>query len=78
LKGFLESGADGSPSYEEAAQALGVGLGAAKTLIHRLRKRYGALLREEVARTVSDAAEVDEEVHALCEALIASKGWLGP
>jgi RNA polymerase sigma factor (sigma-70 family) len=78
LKGFLESGADGPPSYEGAAQALGVGLGAAKTLIHRLRKRYRALLREEVARTVSDPAEVDEELHALCEALIASKGQLGP
>lgn len=76
LKGFLESGADGPPSYEEVTQALGVGLGAAKSLIHRLRKRYRALLREEVARTVSDPAEVDEEVHGLCEALIASKGQL--
>ena len=52
--------------------------GAVKTLIHRLRKRYTARLREEVGRTVSDAAEVDEEIHALCEALIASEGQLGP
>ena len=31
------------------------------------------LLREEVGRNVSDQAETDEEIHALCEALIASK-----
>ena len=32
------------------------------------------LLREEVGRNVSDQAETDEEIHALCEALIASEG----
>jgi hypothetical protein len=53
-------------------------LHAVKTLIYRLRKRYTALLREEVGRTVSDPAEIDEEIHALCEALIASEGRLGP
>jgi hypothetical protein len=42
-----------------------------------LRKRYTALLREEVGRTVSDPAEIDEEIHALCEALIATEGRLG-
>jgi hypothetical protein len=66
------------PSYEEVAGRLQISMGAVKTLIHRLRKRYTALLREEVGRTVSDAAEVDEEIHALCEALIASEGGLGP
>ena len=66
------------PSYDEVANALRVTTGAVKTLIHRLRKRYTALLREEVARTVSDPAEVDEEIHALCEALIASEGRLAP
>jgi hypothetical protein len=45
---------------------------------HRLRKRYTALLREEVGRTVSDPAEIDEEIHALCEALIGSEGRLSP
>jgi RNA polymerase sigma factor (sigma-70 family) len=66
------------PSYDEVADQLQVSTGAVKTLIHRLRKRYTALLREEVGRTVSDPAEVDEEIHALCEALIASEGRLGP
>ena len=66
------------PSYEEVANQLQVSTGAVKTLIHRLRKRYTALLREEVGRTVSDPAEVDEEIHALCDALIASEGRLAP
>jgi len=64
------------PSYEQLANQLQVTLGAVKTLIHRLRKQYTTLLREEVARTVCDPVEVDEEIHALCEALIASEGRL--
>jgi RNA polymerase sigma-70 factor (ECF subfamily) len=65
------------PSYEETANQLQVSLGGVKTLIHRLRKRYSELLREEVARTVTDPQAVDDEIHALCEALIASEGRLG-
>jgi hypothetical protein len=37
-----------------------------------------ALLREEVGRRVSDPAEIDEEIYALCDALVASEGRLGP
>jgi RNA polymerase sigma factor (sigma-70 family) len=66
------------PSYDEVANRLQVTIGAVKTLIHRLRKRYTALLRQEVGRTVSDPAEIDQEIHALCEALIATRGRLGP
>ena len=79
LNVFLDPVNSGTPpSYEEVASRLQISTGAVKTLIHRLRKRYTALLREEVGRTVSDAAEVDEEIHALCEALIVSEGRLGP
>ena len=75
LKTFLDPAKSREPrSYEQAAKALGVGLGAAKTLIHRLRKQYSTLVREEIGRTVSDPREVDEEIHALCEALIAAEG----
>jgi len=49
-----------------------------KTLIHRLRKRYSAILREAVARTVSHPAEVDGEIHALCDALVEAEGRLVP
>ena len=63
-------------SCREPANQLQVTLGAVKTLIHRLRKQYAYLLRQEVARTVSDPTEVDEEIHSLCNALIASEGHL--
>jgi RNA polymerase sigma-70 factor (ECF subfamily) len=79
LKGFLDPvNSTSLPSNEALANRLGISPGGVKTLIHRLRKRYTALLREEVGRTVSDATEVDEEIHALCEALIASEGRLVP
>ena len=78
LKVFLDpNNSINPPSYDEVASRLQVTTGAVKTHIHRLRKRYTALLREEVGRTVSDPAEIDEEIHALCEALIATEGRLG-
>ena len=64
------------PTYEEVAKALGVGVGTAKTTIHRFRKQYVALLRQEVSRTVSDPTEIDEEIRALCEALAVAEGRL--
>ena len=53
-------------------------IGGVKTLIHRLRKRYSDLLREEVSRTVTDPGAIDEEVHSHCEASFAAEGRLGP
>jgi len=32
--------------------------------VHRLRKRYRQLLRDEIAQTLADAADVDEEMRA--------------
>ena len=79
LKAFLDTSSSvAPPSYDEVANRLRVTTGAVKTHIHRLRKRYTALLREEVGRTVSDPLEIDEEIHALCEALVASEGRLCP
>jgi RNA polymerase sigma factor (sigma-70 family) len=79
LRSFLDPlNSTAPPSYEQAAAQLRVSMTAVKTLIHRLRKRYTALLREEVARTVSSPMEVEEEIHALCEAVIAAEGRLGP
>ena len=66
------------PSYDQVAIELHLSLSAVKTLIHRLRKQYTGLLREEVARTVSDPGEIDDEIHALCGALVASEGRLSP
>ena len=79
LKVFLDpNSCTAAPSYDGVANRLKVSTGGVKTLIHRLRRRYTALLREEVGRTVSDPTEIDEEIHALCDALIASEGRLGP
>ena len=75
LKGYVGIGENTSEaSYEESAKALGVGVGTVKTFIHRLRNRYLAVVREEVARTVSDPAEIESEIRALCDALIAAEG----
>jgi hypothetical protein len=50
LKGFVGLGTSGpESSYEEAAKTLKVGLGTVKTLIHRLREQYLAVVREEIA-----------------------------
>jgi RNA polymerase sigma factor (sigma-70 family) len=75
LKPFLHPiNTEKLPSYEQAADQLEVSVGTVKMLIHRVRKRYTTLLRAEVARTVSDPGEIDEEIDALCDALIASEG----
>jgi DNA-directed RNA polymerase specialized sigma24 family protein len=79
LKAFLYlSNSKAPPTYEEAADALQISVGSVKTLVHRMRKRYSSILREEVGRTVSDPTEVDGEIHALCDALIAAEGRLVP
>jgi RNA polymerase sigma factor (sigma-70 family) len=75
LRPFLgDEGTRAGLSYEQAARALNVGLPALKTLIHRLRRRHAQLLREEVAQTVLDPNDVEPELHALCEALVAAGG----
>jgi RNA polymerase sigma-70 factor (ECF subfamily) len=40
---------------------------ALKAAVHRLRQRYGRLLREEIAETVTSPVEVDEELRHLLE-----------
>ncbi len=75
LKAFVDRSKSQEPlSYERAATALGVSLGGVKTLIHRLRKQYSFLVREEIGLTVSHPADVDDEIHALYEALITAEG----
>ena len=56
-------------SYAEVAQRLGMAEGSARVAAHRLRRRYRAILREEIAQTVSDPAMVDEEIGQLLESL---------
>ena len=56
------------------AEQLNVSVTAVKTLIHRLRKRNTAIVREEIMRTVSDPADVEAEGRGLCAALISAEG----
>jgi DNA-directed RNA polymerase specialized sigma24 family protein len=79
LKAFLDVGnSKEPPTYEQAAAVLQASGAAVKTLIHRLRKQYTALVREEIGRTVSNPADVDAEIHELCEALMVAEGWIVP
>jgi RNA polymerase sigma factor (sigma-70 family) len=48
--------------YADLARQLNVSEGTIKSAVHRLRQRYRQLLREEIARTVSEPAEVEEEL----------------
>jgi RNA polymerase sigma factor, sigma-70 family len=64
------------PSYEEVAKSLNISAGAAKTTVYRFRRQYAALLREEISRTVSGPAEIDDEIRALCDALAVAEGHL--
>lgn len=64
LKIFLTAGKDGT-AQAEVAKALGMEEGAVRVAIHRLRKRYRHLLRDEIAQTLADHADVDEEMRAL-------------
>lgn len=64
LKVFLMAGKSES-AQAEVAKSLGMEEGAVRVAVHRLRKRYRQLLRDEIANTLSDAALVDEEMRAL-------------
>lgn len=64
LEGFL-TGQETKASYRDVAAELSTTEAAIKTTVHRLRQRLGQLLRRVIADTVSDPAEVDDEVRHL-------------
>ena len=64
LKIFLTAGKGALP-YTDVAKRLDMDEGAVRTAVHRLRKRYRQLLRDEIAQTLSDPTQVDEEMQAL-------------
>ncbi len=67
LKEFL-TGA-GSDTYRKAGADLGMTEDAVKVAVHRLRRRYGEMLRLEVEETVADADQVDGEIRHLLEVI---------
>ena len=70
LKIFLTAGKS-ETAQRETAKTLGMEEGAVRVAVHRLRKRYRNLLRDQIAQTLADAADVDEEMRALFGAFSA-------
>lgn len=66
LEPFL-SGADPGLDYAQAARELGLNEAAVRQEAHRFKKRFGLLLREEVAHTVAQPDEVAEELRHLID-----------
>lgn len=71
LKPFL-SGGTTLPNQEEIATRLGRPIETLRSDLSRLRARYRERLREEVARTIAAADNVDEELHHLCSVLTSA------
>jgi RNA polymerase sigma factor (sigma-70 family) len=67
LKVFLLGQADAP--YAALAREMNTSEGALKVAIHRLRKRYRELFRQEIADTVADPAEVESELRYLAAVL---------
>lgn len=58
-----------STDYESIGARLGMKPDTVKVALHRLRARFGAILREEVRETHADEAEVDAELRHLIQLL---------
>ncbi len=61
-------------SYVDLSSQLQVTDARVKRLVHRMRQRYRTILREEVAGTVINSAEIDNEIRYLCEVIGKSGG----
>ena len=59
------TGESAGATYAQLAEALDMTEGAVKVATHRLRKRFGSLLREEIAQTVADPDDVEDEIQHL-------------
>ena len=68
LRGFLIGDAP-TLSYGEIAARLELSESAVKSMVRRLRKRFGVVLRAEVAQTINRDEDVDEELRYLLRTL---------
>ena len=71
LRPFVAGGSVVPLNQEQAAARLGVPIATLRTWLSRLRQRYRESLRMEVTNTVSDPADVDQELHHLYQILMA-------
>ena len=67
LKDYLTD--SGAQTYRQLAGQLGLTEGAVKVSVHRLRRRFGELVREQVEKTVANPDEIDDEIRELFAAL---------
>lgn len=70
LEGFLTA-SQPDTTHSELSARLGMSEGATRVAVHRLRRRYGKLLREEIACTVAEPSEIDAELRHVLEVLAA-------
>ena len=73
VKVYLVAG-HARPSYRLAATELAMTEGAFKVAVHRVRKRFGRLLRNEIADTVSSPEETEDELRYLLSTLSSRPG----
>ena len=69
VKPLIWGGAEVPPSQEQLAAKLNLHPSTLRTSLQRLRQRFRDTLRAEVARTVSTATEIDEELRYICRVL---------
>ena len=62
-------GREAGPSHAQISAKLGLSETTLKVTVHRYRRRYRALLRDEIARTVDDPADIEQEITTLIQAL---------
>jgi RNA polymerase sigma-70 factor (ECF subfamily) len=62
-------GVNPAGGYAAIAARLETSEGAVKTAVHRLRRRFQSALRKDIAETVSDSGDVDDEIRYLMRAL---------
>jgi RNA polymerase sigma-70 factor (ECF subfamily) len=63
------SGVRASQPYAELALQMGMTEGAVKVIVHRMRRHYRELIRNEIANTLNDPREVDSEMRYLFSVL---------
>ncbi len=71
LKPFVVGGLAAHPSQEDVAAGLRMPIATFRNTLWRMRQRYRESVRAEVARTVSDASEIDEEMRYLLHVLLS-------
>jgi RNA polymerase sigma factor (sigma-70 family) len=64
--------ARGTIDYDAIARRLGMNEGAARVAVHRLRKQFRQIYREEIELTLGDGCEVETELRHLAAALAQS------